>query len=113
MSERLSLSNVDVAQDEDFDEIEIDDSHTSSGWGTFGSYQLVGGGTKTNENCGRFRGHWGCVRTELHEFPLQSDDKKWAKFIIVLFSLVATDRRVLSVMRRVGLVVRLARLRFV
>jgi hypothetical protein len=76
MSERLSLSNIDVAQDEDFDEIEIDNSHASTGWGTVGNYQLVGGGTKTNENCGRFRGHWGCVRTELHEFPLKLDGKK-------------------------------------
>jgi hypothetical protein len=66
MSERLSLSNVDVAQDEDFDEIEIDDSHASAEWGTFGPYQLVGNGHKTNVNCGEFRSHWGCVRTELH-----------------------------------------------
>lgn len=76
MSERLSLSNVDTAQDEDFDEIKTDDPHASSEWGTFGNYQLVGNGTKTNENCGRFRGHWGCARTELHKFPLQPDKEK-------------------------------------
>lgn len=76
MSERLSLSNIDVSQDEDFAEIEIDDSPVSAQWGTFGSYQLVGGGTKTNDNCGRFRGHWGCVRTELHQFPLLLENKK-------------------------------------
>jgi hypothetical protein len=60
------LRNIDVVGDEDFDEFEVGNPNSASEWGTFGPYQLVGHGHKTNDNCGRFSSHWGCVRVELH-----------------------------------------------
>jgi len=36
-------------------------------WGKHGEYELVGQGEVTNpDTCGKFRGFWGCLRTELH-----------------------------------------------
>jgi hypothetical protein len=36
-------------------------------WGKCGQYELVGQGEVTNpDTCGRFRGFWGCIHTELH-----------------------------------------------
>jgi len=32
----------------------------------FGDFILVGHGEVTNENCGVFRSHWGCLRVDLH-----------------------------------------------
>ena len=63
---KLDLRNVDVVGDEDFDELETDNPNVGAEWGTFGPYQLVGNGHKTNDNCGKFRSHWGCLRVELH-----------------------------------------------
>jgi hypothetical protein len=33
-----------------------------NGWGQHGPYQLVGQGSVTNDNCGRFRSYYGCLR---------------------------------------------------
>jgi hypothetical protein len=42
-------------------------SDVQNGWGKYGSYELVGKGKVTNpDKCGKFRGFWGCNRTELH-----------------------------------------------
>jgi hypothetical protein len=36
-------------------------------WGKYGQYELVGQGKVTNpDTCGKFRGFWGCPRTDLH-----------------------------------------------
>ena len=45
----------------DFDEFPIEDSYA-----TYGNFQLVGNGRVTNENCGKFKGLWGCLHDENH-----------------------------------------------
>ena len=39
-------------------------------WGRFGPYQLVGLHEATNENCGKFLGHIGCIHAEDHQNTL-------------------------------------------
>ena len=42
-------------------------SNVQNEWGKYGQYELVGQGEVTNpDTCGKFRGFWGCNRTELH-----------------------------------------------
>ena len=36
-------------------------------WATSGNFQVVGNGVKTNENCGRYRGLYGCLRDKEHD----------------------------------------------
>lgn len=45
-----------------FDEFPVDDSYA-----THGNFQLVGNGKITNENCGKFKGLWGCLHVENHD----------------------------------------------
>lgn len=76
MVDSLSLSNVDFPDDEEFD----DDTHQSfinSSYGVCGSNQLVGHGSVTSENCGTYRGRYGCLNTKGHELALQLEGKKW------------------------------------
>jgi hypothetical protein len=47
---------------DDFDEKSVVDSSFS-----FGDFQLTGHGSVTNDNCGKFRGYYGCLHTELHD----------------------------------------------
>lgn len=72
----LSLANVDFSDDEEFD----DDTYqkfVNSSYATCGANQLVGHGSVTNENCGKFRGRYGCLDTVSHEFPLLLQGEKW------------------------------------
>jgi hypothetical protein len=61
---RLSLENVDAS--EDFD-APVGGSPNGRKWATFGLYQVVGNGSVTNEKCGTFSTHSGCLRGDLHE----------------------------------------------
>jgi len=61
---RLSLENVDAS--EDFD-APVGSSPNGRKWATFGLYQVVGNGSVTNEKCGTFSTHSGCLRGDLHE----------------------------------------------
>ena len=48
---------------DDFDSEPLENGNFS-----FGDFELVGHGEVTNENCGRFSGHYyGCLRTDLHK----------------------------------------------
>lgn len=70
----LSLSNVD---EHDFEEPDVGSFVIGHDWGTLGARQMVGHGSVTNDNCGTYRGRYGCLHTELHELPLMLDGKKW------------------------------------
>jgi len=62
---RLSLENVDVS--DEFDEPVAGSPNVGGKWATFGNYQVVGNGVVTNEKCGTFSTHSGCLRGDLHE----------------------------------------------
>ena len=66
MVDALSLSNVDFPEDE-FDDSGSLKEFAISQYATFGPFQLVGNGVKTNEWCGTFSSFRGCLRTDLHE----------------------------------------------
>lgn len=74
----LSLANVDFNDDEEFDNDRYE-KFVNSSYGTFGANQLVGHGSVTNENCGKYRGRYGCLNDKEHELPLQLQGKKWKK----------------------------------
>jgi hypothetical protein len=62
----LSLENVD-ASDIDGDEPVEGNPNVGGRWATFGSQQLVSNGSITNEKCGTFSTHSGCLRGDLHK----------------------------------------------
>jgi hypothetical protein len=62
---RLSLENVDVS--DEFDEPVVGSPNVGGRWATFGLNQVVGNGSVTNEKCGTFSTHFGCLRGDLHE----------------------------------------------
>jgi hypothetical protein len=56
------------------------------GFSSFGEYQLVGHGQKTNERCGKFSSFQGCVRTELHDIiTLEGKSFKGKAFVRKVF----------------------------
>lgn len=56
---RLRQEFKSVESDSDVEPLE-------NGWGSFGDYQLVGNGVKTNEFCGKYMSLKGCLRVDLH-----------------------------------------------
>jgi hypothetical protein len=62
----LSLENFDIS-DVDSDEPISGSPNVGGKWATFGLYQVVGNGSVTNEKCGTFSTHSGCLRGDLHE----------------------------------------------
>ena len=71
----LSLSNVDFPDDEEFDD-EAYQKFVNDSYGKFGSNLLVGHGAVTNENCGKYRGRYGCLNVDGHALPLQLRGEK-------------------------------------
>jgi len=69
---KIKFQNVDYSKqgfelseefgEDRFDEFPVDDSYA-----TYGDFQLVGNGKITNENCGKFKGLWGCLHDENHD----------------------------------------------
>ncbi len=76
MTDRQSLANVDFPDNEEFDDEEYQ-KFVNDSYGNCGVNQLVGHGPVTNENCGKYRGRWGCLNVEGHELPLQLQGEKW------------------------------------
>jgi len=77
----LSLENVDfpdeVSEDEEFDDVRYQ-KFVNSSFADWGFNQLVGHGPVANDKCSTYRGRYGCLHTELHEFPLLLlGEKKW------------------------------------
>jgi hypothetical protein len=66
MVDALSLSNIDFPEDE-FEDSGSPKEFAMSKYATFGVFQLVGNGVKTNEWCGKFSSYGGCVRVDLHK----------------------------------------------
>jgi hypothetical protein len=62
----LSLENVDFS-DVDSDEPGEGNPNAGRKWATCGTHQVVGNGDVTNEKCGTFSAHSGCLRGDLHE----------------------------------------------
>ncbi|MDH5374331.1 MAG: hypothetical protein OEY40_02535 [Candidatus Bathyarchaeota archaeon] len=65
MVESLSLSNFDFP--DEFEDSGSLKEFAMSKYATFGVFQLVGNGVKTNEWCGKFSSYRGCVRVDLHK----------------------------------------------
>jgi len=63
---RLSLENVDFS-DVDSDEPVSGSPNVGGKWATFGLNQLVGNGSITNEKCGTFSAHYGCLEGASHK----------------------------------------------
>ncbi len=74
-----------VLPDEDSSAEEFDDSKyrefINDSYGVCGANTLVGHGPVTNENCGKYRGRYGCLNTDGHELPLMLQGKKWKEQI--------------------------------
>jgi len=66
MVDSLSLSNIDFPEDE-FENSGSSKKFAMKKYATFGVFQLVGNGVKTNEWCGKFSSYRGCVRVDLHK----------------------------------------------
>jgi hypothetical protein len=66
MVESSSLSNIDFPEDE-FEDSGFPKESAISKFATFGAFQLVGNGVKTNESCGKFSSYKGCIRADLHK----------------------------------------------
>jgi len=66
MVESSSLSNIDFPEDE-FEDSGSPKESAISKFATFGIFQLVGNGVKTNESCGKFSSYKGCIRADLHD----------------------------------------------
>jgi hypothetical protein len=82
---RLSLENVDFS-DEGVDE-PVGGSPNGGKWATFGLYQVVGNGVVTNEKCGTFSTHSGCLRGDLHEgVKLNNEDCSGKGFFRVVLN---------------------------
>lgn len=64
-----SSSVLEDVLEDSFDKKSIFDGSFS-----FGGFQLVGHGPKTNDNCGVVRSYWGCVHAESHDI-IASDGK--------------------------------------
>ena len=77
-SRSQSLTSVELSEDEEFDD-ERYEEFVNDSYGVHGANQLVGHGSVTNENCGTYRGRYGCLNTEGHELPLQLRGEKWKK----------------------------------
>ncbi len=69
MVKSLSLSNVDFPDDEFEDSGSLKELGMKE-YATFGVFQLVGNGVKTNRWCGKFSSYRGCVRVDLHRVNL-------------------------------------------
>lgn len=56
-------------------------------WGKYGEHELVGQGKVTNpDTCGKFRGFWGCPRTELHnKTTLDGNNHKGKAYVKKIF----------------------------
>jgi hypothetical protein len=66
MSDSLRLENFDVLDDDLEQPVECS-PQVGGKWATFGTYQLVGNGHITNEKCGTFSSHFGCLNGDFHE----------------------------------------------
>ena len=66
MVDSLSLSNFDFPEDE-FEDLGSSKKFAMSRFATFGVFQLVGNGVKTNQWCGKFSSYRGCIRVDLHD----------------------------------------------
>jgi hypothetical protein len=66
MVNSLSLSNIDFPEDE-FDDAGSLKEFAMGKYATFGVFQLVGNGVKTNDWCGKFSSYYGCLRVDLHD----------------------------------------------
>ena len=64
----------------DFNEKSIFDSSFS-----YGAFQLVGHGSVTNDNCGRFRGFLGCLRVDLHDKVVDGVNYHGKVYIVPVF----------------------------
>jgi hypothetical protein len=60
------LENVDVS-DVDVDEPVSGSPNVGGEWASFGVEQVVGNGSVTNEKCGTYYRHYGCLRGDLHK----------------------------------------------
>lgn len=61
-----TLNEEDLFEDEQ-PEILSNALHMKHPYAEFGSFQLVGNGSQTNEYCGRYIGLMGCLRVDLHK----------------------------------------------
>lgn len=62
-------------------ENDFDEEFVNSSYGTFGNFQLVGHGARTNEKCGTFSSYYGCVRTDLHLFVEGCKNKGYVQVV--------------------------------
>ena len=68
----MKFENVDYQKlgfelSQEFGEDRFDESDIDNSYATHGNFQLVGNGKITNENCGQFKGLWGCLHDENHD----------------------------------------------
>jgi hypothetical protein len=65
---------------------DVDDEPVGEGSGSFGGFELVGHGLKTNNMCGVFSSFYGCVRGDLHDhIRLVGGNFKGKAFVKVVF----------------------------